>query len=329
MKENRRIRILAVVTIAYILLALSWWSVLLYQKNQALFDREREVHFLMYGQEDPQGLAGIQLRHTRQTRMILGESVFILVSILIGVWLMTRGFLEEIRINRQRRNFLFSITHELKTPVAAIRLVLDSLQRKEWPEAQKQKLLRSGLRESDRLQSTLDDLLLAARLEHTYLPRAEQRAAGETLLNWLEDIRHSHPERALLMEGQTERDQELFLDWPGLQVIFRNLTENALKYSPAGSPVHIRYDWNPETFVLEVRDEGPGIPEAERDRIFQMFYRLGDEDRRQTKGSGLGLYLAREIARRNGGDIRVRENTPHGSLFTLQMPCRHEAHPAG
>lgn len=329
MKENRRIRILAVVTITYILLAFSWWSILLYQKNRDLFQREKELQVMIHGEAHTQVLAEIEARHRRQNRMIVGESVFILASVMVGIWLMTRGFLEELRINRQRRNFLFSITHELKTPVAAIRLVLDSLQRREWAPAQKEKLLRSGMRESDRLQATLDNLLLAARLEHTYTPRPERRELHQALEGWIADIRRTFPERDIRLEAQTPAGAALILDWTGLEVIARNLSENALKYSPPGTAVILRCRIEPGRLELEVQDHGPGIPEPEKERIFQMFYRLGEEDRRETKGSGLGLYLAREIARRNGGDIRVGDAEPHGALFTLQLPLPDEAHPAG
>lgn len=329
MKENRRIRILAVVTITYILLAFSWWSILLYQKNRDLFKREKELHVTIHGGSDTRALAEIEARHQRQNRMIVGESIFILASVMVGIWLMTRGFLEELRINRQRRNFLFSITHELKTPVAAIRLVLDSLQRREWAPAQKDKLLRSGLRESDRLQITLDNLLLAARLEHAYTPRPTRRAPGLALAEWIADIQGAFPDRDIRLQSTPEPSGPINLDWTGLEVITRNLCENAVKYSPPDAPVLLSCRLAPGRMILEVQDHGPGVPDTEKERIFQMFYRLGEEERRETKGSGLGLYLAREIARRNGGDIRVRDAEPHGALFTLQLPLNDEAHPAG
>ncbi len=326
MKENRHVRILAGFTIAYILLALSWWSVLLWQKNRQVHELQLVVHTLRedLGTADPSDRVRIDQRHRRQSRMILGESVFMLLSISIGIWLMLRGFMAEFRIGRQRRNFLFAITHELKTPVAALRLILDTFRRKDLPPAKSGPLLDSAIRETDRLADTLDNLLLTARISHTYQPRPEEAWLDDQVTKWMAGPKRQFPQRILEWE-LPEEPLPLRLDWAGLEVVVRNLIENAIKYSPEQGKVMLVVRHQDDGLHLEVSDEGSGIPDPEKGRIFDMFYRSGNEDQRETKGTGLGLYLAREITHRNGGTIRVADQRPRGSRFIVHWPVHHEA----
>lgn len=327
MKGRTRIRVIAAMTITYILLAITWWSILLYQKNETVHHQQVEIIALRkeLGKAD-QALANnyplLVERHHRQRLMVIGEALFILASVGIGIWLMLRGFAQEIRINQQRRNFLLSVTHELKTPVAAVRLVLETMRRHQLPPEKREELSLRGLRETGRLQETLEKILLAARLGQQYVPHPEIRAAAPQLEAWVTDFRERWPEirTELVMESLP---RNAVTDWQGLETIFRNLSENAACYASEGM-LRIKAFARTGRLVLEVADLGPGIPDDQKDRVFDMFHRMGNEDHRTHRGSGLGLYIVREIVLRNLGTYRLADNTPRGSIFTIELPF-HEA----
>ena len=326
MKARTRIRFIAAVTITYILLALAWWSILLYRKNEAVYRQQVEIIALqerlgMAPEMTAEAYRTLEERHGRQRLMVVGEALFILASVGIGIWLMLRGFSQEIRINQQRRNFLLSVTHELKTPVAAVRLVLETFKKHQLSADKREELSQRGLRETERLQETLDKILLAARLGQQYVPHPERRTVAERFTAWVEDFKTRWPNNRLQLDlGPLPREAEL--DWQGLETIFRNLTENAARYAPDGT-LKVQAALKQGRMVLQVADTGPGIPDSQKDRVFDMFHRMGNEDQRTHQGSGLGLYIVREIAGRNRGICRVTDNDPHGAVFTIELPV-HE-----
>jgi signal transduction histidine kinase len=116
-------------------------------------------------------------------------------------------------------------------------------------------------------------------------------------------------------------EKDVFVDGDELllQIALSNLIDNALKYTPKNTPVYVDLSEQPDTIQLKVTDLGPGIAESEKARIFEKFYRSGNEATRITKGTGLGLYLTRKIIQDHNGDIFVIDNTPHGSIFVIQF----------
>lgn len=326
MNSRTRIRFIAAMTITYILLALAWWSILLYRKNETVYRQQIEIVTLHDRLGSAPGKTAeafdeLKVRHERQRLMVIGEALFILASVGIGIWLMLRGFSQEIRINQQRRNFLLSVTHELKTPVAAVRLVLETFLRHQLPAEKREELSLRGLRETDRLKETLDKILLAARMGQQYLPHPECRTVAVQFETWVVDFKARWPNAQLHLHlGALPSMAEL--DWQGLETIFRNLTENAARYAPA-SPIDIHVFMEAGRLVLRVADTGPGIPDDQKERVFDMFHRMGNEDQRAHQGSGLGLYIVREITFRNGGTCRLIDNDPRGSVFIIELPI-HE-----
>ncbi len=322
---NRYTRILAIFTAAYIVLALIWWSFLLFHKNEALYDS----HLRLRGMADQYGLhqdapipdkTEIVQTYKRQRMMIIGESLFILISVTIGIWLIFRSYMQEQGIIRQRRNFLLSITHELKTPLTAMRLAFETIQKRDLSKDQLSKLVTSSVREADRLTETVNNLLLTARMDRKYVPRLEPRTLESTLDTWRLACQNHWPDRTITFHSECPHQTFLVADWAGLDIIFRNLVENAVKYSPSDALITLTIQVTTKHLLLTVRDAGPGIPVTERGKIFDMFYRIGNEDTRSGKGTGLGLYLVREIVYQNKGKIHVQPNTPQGSCFIIQIP---------
>lgn len=328
---NNRIKWVTILTIGYILLALVWWSILLYQKNKTLYNQQLRIsliysHYDLPERDNYPTTEEITNRYQRQRTMIIGETLFILASVGVGIWLLMRGFLQEMQINRQRRNFLMSITHELKTPVASVQLALETLLKYDLDPDRKKKLIWSGLKETTRLNDTINKVLIAARIGQHYTPVLSQRDPKEMLKAWVNDFIHLWPTYPINLEMSDVITEKCTLDWDGLETIFRNLTENAAKYSSNTHPILVKCKADNRAFQLIVADRGPGIPDPEKIKVYDMFYRMGNEDQRTHKGSGLGLYIVREIVLRNNGKLQLQDNSPSGCVFSITFPIPHETH---
>ncbi|MEZ4994409.1 MAG: HAMP domain-containing sensor histidine kinase [Saprospiraceae bacterium] len=330
---NIRLRILSFVVIAYMLMAFTWWSVLLWKTLEDAFQAKSylmkigmiaegriRTDYDFYRSED---YLQLEQDYERQQWMVAGEGIFFVISLVMGVWLINRGYNKEVHSTQQRRNFLLSITHELKSPIASIKLVLETIRKRReklLPE-QMDKLTNSGLQEADRLNTLVNDLLLSAKLETAYQIHAEHFNLDEFLQDmiWKMEERHSDADfhyhsdaPGLIVEA----------DKMGLTSVVGNLLENAVKYSRKGAVIRMELVQKARYCTITIADNGIGIPNEEKDRIFDRFYRVGNEDTRTTKGTGLGLFIVKEIVRAHGGTIEVSDNEPNGSIFKITIPTR-------
>lgn len=318
------------VVIAYMLMAFAWWSVLLWTKNRDAFLAKAEFERLVLIAKDEvkpvddftRHSAYIELRQKYQAQawMILGEGAFLVLSLSCGVWLVQRSYAREVRLAKQQRNFLLSITHELKSPLASVRLILETFGKRVLTDEQRQKLGRSGLQETDRLTKLVNDLLLSARLEAAYQPSMEEVHLGELLGEIIPELQTRYPD--VHFEWEAPEDMACIRgDKMGLTSIAQNLLENAAKYSFSNARVRAKlYRLNADEMVLEVADNGIGIPDKEKTKVFDRFYRIGNEDTRKTKGTGLGLFIVKEIVKAHNGRIIVEDNKPEGTVFKVFLP---------
>jgi two-component system sensor histidine kinase SenX3 len=252
---------------------------------------------------------------------------FILFAILIaGVVLNTIFLVREVRRNERQDSFLNAVTHELKTPIASIRLYLETLQRHPGDETQRQRFYAIMRSDTDRLLGTVESILKAGELGQR--SRTEQRARIELyplVADCVAVVCNSHhlAEDAILL-AHIPGHVRLFVlgHTDDLRTAILNLLDNAVKYSPNG--VHVRcriaiehYTW----VVLSVSDTGLGLAPRELKRIFKRFYRAASNDQVKIKGTGLGLFLVQTIARQHGGEIRATSDGPgKGSTMTLKLP---------
>lgn len=268
---------------------------------------------------------------------VLGVILFALL--IAGVVLNTIFLVREIRRNERQNSFLNAVTHELKTPIASIRLYLETLQRRATTEEQKQQFYRIMLSDSDRLLATVEQVLKAGELGQR--ARLLNRVAIdlEALVNECIAItlqRHNLPPDAIQLQPVSGAVHLHTLGIPeDLRTAVLNLLDNAVKYSPNG--VHVRctlaitrYTWA----SLRITDTGLGIPPNQLKRIFHRFYRVPGHDMLRIKGTGLGLFLVRNIARQHGGDATATSPGPGlGATFTLTLPLTNPNHlppvPAG
>jgi two-component system phosphate regulon sensor histidine kinase PhoR len=226
-------------------------------------------------------------------------------------------------LERARADFVTTASHELRTPLTAVYGSVRTLieRRDELDDAVRLRLLRMIEHESEHLAQIVDQLLVTAQIDRGRL-RMEERDCDVTGLceSVLEAADARKPESIRLELVAPESTRPLRCDPPRLKQVLVNLVENAIKYSPEGGRIEVRISDSPDRLRIEVRDEGLGIPPSEQNRIFEKFYRLDADMTRGVGGSGLGLYISREIVEQMGGILSVRSRRGAGSTFTVTLP---------
>jgi two-component system, OmpR family, sensor histidine kinase SenX3 len=259
----------------------------------------------------------------RVAPLVFGVTTFSLI--IAGLIIYTVFLVREMGITEQQDSFLNSVTHELKTPIASIRLYLETLQSREIGDAQRKEFYRIMLQDTDRLQHTVEQVLRAGvarqkrRLEHR----------GPVDLGWLVQecvdtarTRHHLAEDAIaIVESDLRTPLVVNGDIDDLRTAVTNLLDNAVKYSNGPPQITVQAAGaTPDTAWVRVRDAGIGIPKAQLGRIFNRFYRFQPRGSK-IKGTGLGLYIVRSIAKRHNGRVFAESSGENkGATFTLELP---------
>lgn len=302
----------------YIIAALVWWFISLEQQNDLMYTyRISELN-----KDDPsytQKLFQLSDDRQRKTMQYVGEGTTFLLLILLGAVFVYRATRKQIRLSQQQQNFMMAVTHELKTPIAVTRLNLETLQKRKLDEHQQEKLITLALDETNRLNLLTNNILVASQLDSgNYSITKQQVELSKLVTDAVADFTKRFRNRTILadVEEGVVIEGELML----LQMLVNNLLENAIKYSPKDKPVKVTLQSDEANALLKVTDEGSGIQAGEKKKIFEKFYRSGDEFVRTTKGTGLGLYLCKRIVKDHKGTISVADHVPTGSIFTVSIP---------
>lgn len=331
MMRGRGLRVFSYFVLFYLVMALGWWSILLIKKNEDAFRAKakyRELVMLGRGevQSHEEYLASNTYRqllkdYQWQRYMILGEGSLILLGFFFGLYLVSKSFRKEMQAARQQNNFLLSITHELKSPIASIKLVLETLLKRESLQREKvRQLSANAIKESDRLHNLVNELLLAARLDSTNQLNLTEGVLLDPLEEAIEKVKADHPDVNWEIRLPPTLPVTSF-DHFAMKRVFLNLLENAIKYSPRNAQLSVQVRERKSGGIqIAFADQGFGIPEEERKRVFQKFYRIGNEDTRQTKGTGLGLYIVKQIVQAHGGKVHIKDNQPQGTVFLIHLP---------
>ncbi len=266
-------------------------------------------------------IAWIVLNWRTGVLLVLGVLFFSLI--ITGVVLNTIFLIREIRRNEQHDAFINSVTHELKTPVASMRLYLQTLQARDITEAKRREFYEIMLADSDRLMGTIEQVLRAARTSQTtdvHRSPVDVQALVQDCVQ-IARLRHHLPPEALDYK-ESVRNATVLGDFDELKAAVSNLIDNAIKYS--GQRVRVIVDLTNNggsQLAVRVRDEGVGIPPSELKRIFKRFYRIPNSMALRVKGTGLGLFIVRSVAERHGGRAWAEsEGSERGSTFTLELP---------
>ncbi len=329
MKKHFRHRFMYYGLIIYVLAASIWWSFLLLDQDKQLTDakidkmRMEQVEFGNITEPEFQASSEYQVLMSeaeKHKKMIYGEGSVFFIVLIIGMWILNRGFRKEVALARQQRNFLLSITHELKSPIASIKLALDTfMKRPNLKPEQIQMLTKGALTETERLHNLVNNILLAARIENSFQIMPEQLHFEQLIHENLRQVRTKFPN--VRFDFQTIGDiPTVEVDQLGLNSVVVNLLENAVKYSPKGDEVKIKLYRNQTDVIFEVADKGVGISDENKGKVFEKFYRVGNEDTRNTKGTGLGLYIVKTMLQAHQGDVTILDNQPKGTIFRVSLP---------
>jgi signal transduction histidine kinase len=270
------------------------------------------------------GMGWIILNWREGIKVFLGIIFF--GAITTGLVLNTIFLLREIRRNEQHDSFINAVTHELKTPIASIRLYLQTLQHREVEEAQRLEFYRLMLDDSDRLLATVEQVLKAGVAGHKRSVRERVEIDFESLVRDCVEIarsgHHLNPEALRLEAGANGNRAIVNGDLEELRTAVSNVLDNAIKYSGQQVDVSVRIETPDEKHIaLSVRDHGVGIPPAELKRVFRRFYRVPNRSLAHVKGTGLGLFIVRSIARKHGGRVFAHsQGEGTGTTIVLTLP---------
>jgi K+-sensing histidine kinase KdpD len=251
--------------------------------------------------------------------MIAGEGMVFFVLLLSGFILVRNTFKKESALVQQQKNFLHSITHELKSPIASAKLQLETLLKRDLTQEKQNELLLNALHDTERLNHLVENILLAALVENnTFQLQREEVNLSEYLDKFLrQTIQKLSPKQKI--EYNIQSNIFFSIDKASFPSIILNLLDNAIKYSDENSTIKIILSEKRNKILLSVSDEGVGIPEKEEENIFKKFYRIGNEETRTTKGTGLGLYIVKELVEKHNGTITVKNNIPKGTVFEIMF----------
>lgn len=324
---SKKTTILFALLVGYVLAAGGWWSYLLIIKNRDAWQAKALV--LRYELESKgvfdqavfeNSAAYIELteKYSRQELMIYGEGAALGFLLLLGIWQIHESRKKEDALKLQQQNFLLSITHELKSPLASIQLSLQTFLRHELPREKVEKISTHALRETQRLHKHVETMLLAARLEGGYAYQFEEADLVELCQNCIAQAQPKYKGKISFAYPQTE-NIVIQADKFALAMAVNNLLENAIAYAPNTEKIEVQLSREKQRFCLSVADFGQGIPIRERAKIFDKFYRIGDENTRSSKGTGLGLYIVQKCLQAHKGSITVSDNQPQGTVFSLVL----------
>jgi two-component system sensor histidine kinase SenX3 len=249
--------------------------------------------------------------------------ILLVLMVIAGVVLNTTFLVREIRRNAQHDAFINAVTHELKTPVASIRLYLETLQTRPVDDSKRQEFYRIMLEDSDRLLGTIEQILRTGRTgqakRELHVSAIDFGRIVEECLARARRLYHVpaealsyHPGPPVTIQGDEEE----------VRAAVSNLIDNAVKYSGKDVRVNVEMETIDGRYVqVRVKDNGPGIPKAELKQIFKRFYRAPGQLATRVKGTGLGLFIVRSVAKRHGGRVWAESEGPgRGSTFVLQLP---------
>ncbi len=254
---------------------------------------------------------------------LLVGGILSLVAITTVLILFSVFLARQILENRRQTTFIDSVTHELRSPLASIRLGLQTLGRTGLASEQREQLRGMMLEDTDRLAAFIDDILEATRLEYAHAGQMINRVSlAELIHSCVQTVARRHKLDPDAIEIDVDDATELRIDGPAVETVLKNLLDNAIKYSNPPVRVQITARVSEQGRVeICVRDRGVGIPQSELRRIFGRFYRVDHEDVRARRGTGLGLFVVKALVKDLGGRLKAHsDGRGKGTTMTISLP---------
>ncbi|MBS1636088.1 MAG: HAMP domain-containing histidine kinase [Bacteroidetes bacterium] len=318
---HKRFGFIFLFLVGYIIIQFLWWETLLVKQSNDIIREKQKLVALNSSNPGAMHHEIDELEHRRMMKvyMFAGEGTVFLLILLYGAYKVRQAMRKESELTGQQKNFILSVSHELKTPIAATKLQLQTLLRHELDRDKQKQLLNNALQETNRLNKLIEDVLLANQIENSNLSiHKETFDFSETTQQQLHNYFGPYLDKGELTMA-VQPGITVLGDKTLLPSVLINLVENAIKYSFDHIRVHVSLTKEAQAIVLQVKDNGSGINAPDKDKIFEKFFRSGHEDTRRTKGTGLGLYIVKQVVTAHNGRITVDSNHPSGSIFTVYL----------
>lgn len=286
------------------------------QTYMSVKDTVSILHNLISVRIAPSEFKSIYRNFIKKQRAFYSEVIFFSILVISGViWVF--GKLESLlNLNKMQNNFLLSVTHEFKTPLTAIKLSAQTLQSRKMDEEMRAGLVQQMVNNSDRLNELLDNVLLTTRIDGRSYKFNMKKLDITDLIRKSAELQLCEPH----FQGKfifDEQPMEVTGDEISLKLVFSNLFQNAIKYAGSNCEISVKYTMSDDGPVISVSDTGVGLNPKEFKAIFRKFYRVGDENTRESKGTGLGLFLVKQILKSHKAEIRAESNRPRGTTFNI------------
>jgi len=254
--------------------------------------------------------------------LILFEGCFLMLLILSGVYVIFVYWNKQNRLNQTQSNFVASVSHELKSPLASIQLYLETLKYQDVSKEDSKDFIETMLSDTTRLSGLIENILQSSKADPKSMELQTQKIdLGQLLSEVVNDHKRQFEEKKCEVKLQLEASPILVLDKKALQMVFNNLIGNALRYSPAGSSLRIHLHRTGRFWDVDFVDKGIGFEKKDMKKVFKKFYRVQNKDTQNIEGAGLGLFISSEIVKNHKGRLKVMSpGRGQGSIFTVSLP---------
>jgi len=254
--------------------------------------------------------------------LILFEGCFLMLLILSGVYVIFVYWNKQNRLNQMQSNFVASVSHELKSPLASIQLYLETLKYQDVSKEDSKDFIETMLSDTTRLSGLIENILQSSKADPKSMELQTQKIdLGQLLSEVVNDHKRQFEEKKCEVKLQLEASPILVLDKKALQMVFNNLIGNALRYSPAGSSLRIHLHRTGRFWDVDFVDKGIGFEKKDMKKVFKKFYRVQNKDTQNIEGAGLGLFISSEIVKNHKGRLKVMSpGRGQGSIFTVSLP---------